>query len=373
MSERSALPALLFALLLSSGPARAESTVTILDLPFTARALRGPGSEVATAIATSGLLPLARRKPASADPGAKAAADEDGAVAVVWGDAGGAALSLVGGKLTTTLIGAEAIEGLSASETPRGALPGSRRALLGPASAHFTKAGGPTSLTIRERQPVAISAEPRAVPIATSTVSAGPDAVFAPRRLHAARIDGRPVFLAVTVDASGGSALALIGRPERDASGAWDVLARSPTQAHEAGAQPIKPAGIADFSGTGRPQIAVVRAPDGAGLLQIWAYDAGALTLLREAPGYTDLSPGEGEADLAALVDLDRDGVPELALPVADRSALAILSLKNGIREQARIPLPTLAAFGVAVLGQGPETRLLVGLADGRVALVSQP
>ncbi|RZK94972.1 MAG: hypothetical protein EOO66_07665, partial [Methylobacterium sp.] len=66
MSERGARRALLIGLLIGASPACAEPSVTILDLPFRARALRGPGSEVAIAVATSGLLPLAR--PRSADP-----------------------------------------------------------------------------------------------------------------------------------------------------------------------------------------------------------------------------------------------------------------------------------------------------------------
>ena len=33
--------------------------------------------------------------------------------------------------------------------------------------------------------------------------------------------------------------------------------------------------------------------------------------------------------------------------------------------------LGLVAAFGVAAIGQGTRTRLLVGLADGRVALIS--
>ena len=73
-------------------------SVTILDLPFPARALRGPGSEVAVSVATSGLLPLAR--PKSADPKATLGAEpEDAAVAVVWGEDGGAALSLTDGRI----------------------------------------------------------------------------------------------------------------------------------------------------------------------------------------------------------------------------------------------------------------------------------
>ncbi|TXM89687.1 hypothetical protein FV223_20940 [Methylobacterium sp. WL116] len=61
----------------------------------------------------------------------------------------------------------------------------------------------------------------------------------------------------------------------------------------------------------------------------------------------------------------------DLALPVADNSAIALVSLKGGIRERARIALPAPAAYGVAALGRGTKVRILVGLSDGRVAVVA--
>jgi hypothetical protein len=381
MSERGALAALLFITANLTMPAAAEPSVTILDLPFRARALRGPGSEVAVAVATSGVLPIARPKgigSATPEPGA--------AIAVVWGDGGGAVLGLSEGKVTTTLLGAETVEGLAAAETPRGALPGSRRAVLDGLSVHLADpipalAGGPgqaRDLVVRERQPVGMGGDPKPVPITTTLVPAAPDAAFALRRPHIVRIDGQSVIVAVTVTPAGGASLALIGRSEGKpdakpvADRAWAVRARGAAQAAGPGGQPLKPAGIADFSGTGRPQIAAVAAPDGAGLLQLWTCEAGALSLAHEAPGYTDVSPGEGEADLAALIEPEKDGAPDLALPILDRSAVAILSLKDGIHERARLALPAPAAFGLATLGRGAGARLLVGLADGRIAVVTR-
>ncbi|CAA2144797.1 MULTISPECIES: hypothetical protein [Methylobacterium] len=398
MSERGALSAflavsILVASLLGAQPVRADPVVTILDLPFRARAMRGPGSEVSLAVATSGLLPLARPK------GLKGEVVEDVSLAVLWGDEGGAALTLADGKVATTLLGVEAIDGLAVSETPRGAVAGTRRATLGPLSAHLSDPVRPNAseferagtLTIRERQPVGMSADPKPVPIVTTAVTAGHGAAFALRRPIAILIDGRPVIVAVTAQ-EGGSALVVVGKPSAglgkpsaepgkpsaestkspaEPDKAWAILARSPVQAVGPGGQSLTLAAIGDVSKAGQPRIAAVAAPDGAGILQLWAYEAGALRLVGEATGYTTLSPGEGGADLSAVLDADGDGVAELALPVADRSALAILSLKDGIREVKRIPLPGLAAFGVAAIGHGPRTRLLVGLADGRVALIS--
>ena len=378
MSERGARRALLIGLLIAATPAWAEPSVTILDLPFRARALRGPGSEVAIAVATSGLLPIARSR--SANP---ATVEPEAPIAVVWGDTGGAALSLVDGRVTPTLLGAEAVEGLAAAETPRGALPGSRRAVSGPLSAHLADprpplAGGPEqagSLVIRERQPVAMGGDPKPVPVVTTSLTAAPDTAFALRRPRIVRLEGKPIVLAVTVAPAGGAALALFAKAEPGAAAtpgaAWTLMARSPDQVAGPGGQPLKPAAIADFVGSGRPQIAAVAAPDGAGQLQLWTLEGGALRLAREAPGYTNVSPGEGEVDLAAVVEPEREGAPELALPIADRSAVAILSLTEGVRERSRAPLPGLAAFGLASLGRGPATRLLVGLADGRIAVVT--
>ena len=349
--------------------ADATLSVTILDLPFKAKAMRGPGSEVALAAATSGVIPLAKPKPASADPKAapKPEEIETTPVAVVWGEDGGAVLSLKDGAIGTTLIGAEAAEGLAAAETPRVAVPGSRRAVAGPISAYFTgplrATGQAAGLTIRERQPIGVTADPKPVPVATATVAPGADTVFAARKPRIAMLDAKPAVLAVTVDAQGSSAFdVLMKRGE-----AWAIVARTPPQPSGPDGTPLAVAGVADFSGTGRAQIAAIRGPD---TLQLWSLGEAALSLAQEAPGYAG-PPAADDAEFAAVLPPEKDGPVDLALPVADRSALAIVAFKGGIRERARASLPAPAAFGVAALGKGAKARILVGLADGRVAVIS--
>ncbi|WP_375456760.1 hypothetical protein [uncultured Methylobacterium sp.] len=352
-----ALPAL-------TPPAAAEPAVTVLDLPFRATAMRGPRSEVSVAVATSGLIPLARPRASGAAP---EAGEEEGApLVVVWGEGGGAALSLVEGAIRTTLLGAEAIEGLAAAETPRGALPGSRRALSGATSAHLsgstraTGADAPAAagLTIRERRPVAMGGEPKPVPVSTVTVPAGPDGAFAPFRPRALRLSGRLAFVAATLGDGDRCGLAVIARA---GIGDWAVAARTPPQE----GAPMKIAAVWDFTGAGALQVATVRGK--AGMLQLWTTDADPMTLAGEAPGY---AAGTGDAELAAILN-EGAGAPDLALPTIDGAALALVSLKGGIRERARIALPAPAAFGVSALGEGRAARLLVGLADGRIAVVA--
>ncbi|MDH2314121.1 hypothetical protein [Methylobacterium brachiatum] len=341
-------------------PARAEAPgVRILDLPFTVRALRGPRSEAAVSVATSGLLPIAGAK---SDP---SAGDEESApIAVVWGEDGGAVLNVVDGAVTVRPIGRDAVEGLTAAETPRGALPGSRRVLAGALSAYLTGRtrapdGGEAAavLTIRERQPMAVSTDPKPVPVATVTVPAGGDAVFAPLRPRLLRLAGRPALLAATLAGADAGGLVLIGRPDGQAG--WAVTARTPPQP----GPPLKIAGIADFSGSGGVQAATVSA---RGLLQLWMLSPGAIEPAGEAPGY---AAGEGDADLA--VAIPAAGPPELVLPVAGRPEIALVQAKGSLHERLRIPLPAPATTGIVALGEGAATRLLVGLADGRVAVIA--
>ena len=350
-------------LLLGAAPlagARAEPGIRVLDLPFTVTALRGSRSEVAVSVATSGLLPIA-----GATVGHAAGEEASAPVAIVWGDAGGAVLTLAGGTVTAKPIGREAVEGLTAAETPRGALPGTRRALSGPLSAYLTGRtrapdGGAAAavLTIRERQPMAVSTDPKPVPVATATVPAGGEAVFAPLRPRLLRLAGRPAFLASMLSGVDSGGLVLIDRPE--AGGGWAVTARTPPQP----GPPLKIAGIADFAGSGAPQAATVSA---SGRLQLWTLRPDRIEPAGEAAGY---AAGTGDSDLA-VTDPAGGGLPELVLPVAGRPEIALVTAKGALHERLRVTLPAPAANGIVVLGEGAAARLLVGLADGRVAVVA--
>lgn len=343
-------------------PAIAEPSVTILPLPFEVREFRGPMSRVA-AVAPS-LAGLRAEKNLADRP-----------LVVVWGNGGGAALSLTGREISILPLGRSAGD-LSATERGRDAIPASRVEAAGPITVSLTE---PTreyahaalgdgahakTLSIVERRPVQAGAGAQAVPTEISRVSAGPEAVFEDRepRLVQLTRGAAPEIVTVKSYAGRGSALAVLGKRE----GSWRVVAETPPIGEAQ--RWLNPAASADFLGTGSPQVTLVRTPHLEGVLQVWRFDGDRLTLAGEKAGYSNHAYGQSAQDLAATVDIEGDGRPELALPTLDRRSIAIVAWKGGMREVRRIPLPARAETGLAALGAGPDLHILVGLEDGRVA-----
>jgi hypothetical protein len=352
--------ALIAGVFLVAPPVRAEPSVAILPLGFAVGEFRAPASRVSALIGTTDAL--RDNKAAAGQP-----------LVVVWGKEGGAALALKDGAIVTLPLG-RATGDIAALERGRDAVPGSRVQSAGPLTVTLTQ---PTSIyphdalgsavhagavTISERRPVEPGPDPRPVPIMVSRLEAGPGAVFEDRAPRLADLDGDGTPEVVTIKSyrDRGAALAIIAK--RD--GRWNVVAETPPIG-----EPqlwLNPAGIADFQGTGQPQIALVRTPHREGVVEIWAYESGKLVRRAEKAGYSNHASGQTAQDLAAVVDLG--GGPALAIPSLDRRSLAILSFKGGTAEHARIALPAPVLTGVAVLGQGRDAHILVGLEDGRVA-----
>ena len=339
----------------------AEPTVTIAPLPFGVDEFRGPGSRVVAVAPSTDRLRDNR-------------ALRDLPLVVVWGREGAAALTLKGDAVTSVPLGPG--DELAALEQAPGAIPSSRIAAYGPISTFLSE---PTSsyphaalgsavhagaITVIERQAPQPGAGVQRVVTTTSRVEAGSGAVFEDRALRLIDLDGDGTPEIVTVKSydDRGSAMAIVGR--RD--GRWRIVAETPPVGTPQ--RWLDPAAIADFDGTGRPQIALVQTPHRDGVLQLWAYADGHLTKLRELAGYADHAAGRTAVDLAAV--LVREGRPLLAIPTLDRASLALLDLRGGIKELWRVALPAPAATGVAILGRDAEARILVGLEDGRIAVI---
>ncbi len=193
--------------------------------------------------------------------------------------------------------------------------------------------------------------------------------VFEDRRVRIADLDGDGADELVVVKSylarGAARAVAALG------TGGVGVIAETPAigQAHRW----LNPAGIADFDGDGRPEIAIVVTPHIGGRLEFWEYRGRKLTKEMALQGFSNHAIGSRIQAMSAVADFDGDGVADLALPSDTRDAIRIISFAGGkAAEPARIPLAGRVVTEILAIKQkGVERPLIVaGLDTGKLVIL---
>jgi len=128
----------------------------------------------------------------------------------------------------------------------------------------------------------------------------------------------------------------------------------------------LNPAGIADFDGDGRLEIAIVLTPHIGGILQLVRPEGRNMINVAEMWGFSNHAIGSRDQELSAVVDWDGDGIMDLLVPDESRRAIRVISFASGkMRELADHPLSSGVAGNFQLL-DGPMVR--VPLKDGTVA-----
>jgi len=201
------------------------------------------------------------------------------------------------------------------------------------------------------------------------TVALKDDAVFEDLSPRLADVDGdgRDEVVVVKSYLKRGSALAVIGLR----NGRYTIVAETPPIGEPN--RWLNPAGIADFTGDGKIDIALVRTPHVTGDLELWTWRDGGLIKTGGLADVTNHIAGTRALEMSAVGDFNGDGIADLAIPSFDRSRLRLISFAPQPHEIASIALPAKAVTNLARVAIEQATpAVALGLADGALALVRQ-
>lgn len=176
--------------------------------------------------------------------------------------------------------------------------------------------------------------------------------------------DGEDEILVVRSYLDRGAALAVI----KLRAGGLAVVAETPALG-----QPnrwLNPVGAGDFDGDGRIEVALVETPHIGGVLKLYRWQKDRLLLAAEQSGVSNHVIGSRALALAAVLDTNGDGVPDILIPDQSRRRMLVLTYAGGrLAELAAIPHPQPVVTDIAVVdpGGGGGIAAVYALADGTV------
>lgn len=197
----------------------------------------------------------------------------------------------------------------------------------------------------------------------TLTYSLPESAVFEDRtpRLSDLNGDGRTEVITIVALANAGGSVAVFGLKD------GELVQKATSRPIGRSNRWLNIAGIADFAGVGRKQIAYVETPHIGGTLILLDWQGAGLKNIASSRGFSNHRNGAREQRVSAVIDVDGDGRPDLAVPSDNWRTLRFMRVEDGqFTEHARLDLPGRVEPAIVPV-KGPDGRScwVVGLSTG--------
>lgn len=180
--------------------------------------------------------------------------------------------------------------------------------------------------------------------------------------------DGRNELITLLSSSTKGAAIAVYGM--RD--GKLQQVSRTPFVGRTNRWRNI--AGIADYNGDGRVEIAEVITPHIGGTLKFWTWRDGRLQSTASAKFFSNHAIGSPEQRLSATADFDGDGRADIAVPGGNRRRLYLIGFTNSnkLKQLAEISLESEITRPILLQQTSSGAVLKLGLANGSYWIVQR-